>query len=62
MKHNDCFYREGFADYFDAISLADCPYPEGTDGQYGWMTGWQDAKIIDDETGKDKPDAANFTD
>ena len=39
-KSKDCFYQEGKEDYFDGVDKHDCPYPEGSDGQFGWLKGW----------------------
>ena len=43
-SHIDCFYQQGMDDYFDGDAEQDCPYPEGTDGQWGWLKGWKAAE------------------
>lgn len=37
---SDCFYDEGYQAYFDGADKSDCPYDDGTDGQFGWIKGW----------------------
>jgi ribosome modulation factor len=39
----DPFYMEGFDDFHLGYEKEDCPYDEGTDGQYGWLKGWKAA-------------------
>ena len=36
----DCFFKEGYDGNKDGYDKEDCPYEEGTDGQYGWIKGW----------------------
>ena len=38
---DDPFYQEGQQAAREHTELKDCPYPEGTDGQNGWMIGWR---------------------
>jgi ribosome modulation factor len=42
IPDTDCFFEEGQQDYKDGIDLEECPYDEGTDGQYGWIRGWKE--------------------
>lgn len=39
----DHLYQEGFDAFFEGADREDCPYEEGTDGQYGWLKGWREA-------------------
>ena len=41
----DIFGIEGQSDYNEGSERTDCPYDEGTDGQAGWMRGWQKASF-----------------
>ena len=38
---DDPFWIEGYNSNKDGIDITDCPYKEGTDGQYGWISGWR---------------------
>ena len=37
----DPFFVEGYEDYHDCSDMEDCPYPEGSDGEFGWKKGWR---------------------
>ncbi len=37
------FEEEGFSAYVNDWCLEDCPYEEGTDGQAGWLKGYDHA-------------------
>lgn len=39
----DPFYIEGYNDYNLGYDISDCPYCEGTDGEYGWKKGYMAA-------------------
>lgn len=39
----DPFWQEGYEAFFDGLGLEECPYGEGTDGEFGWKHGWRDA-------------------
>jgi hypothetical protein len=45
---NDIFFLEGQEAYYDCGDWADCPYPDGTDGEYGWHKGWHSASKTPD--------------
>ena len=47
---NDPFFNEGYGAYEEGVDFDDCPYAEGTDGQYGWRMGWNaaDANEMED--------------
>ena len=36
----DDFAQEGYDDFILGYEKEDCPYEEGTDGQNGWLIGW----------------------
>lgn len=40
---DDCFYIEGREAYREGAPREDCPYAEGTDGEFGWLKGWDAA-------------------
>jgi len=40
----DCFFEEGFHSYEAGSDYEECPYDEGTDGEYGWKQGWKKAE------------------
>lgn len=42
--NKDPFYKEGYEDYLNGADLKDCPYLDGTDGEYGWVKGWKAAE------------------
>ena len=37
----DCFVDEGYQANYEGFERCDCPYGEGTDGQCGWLIGWE---------------------
>jgi len=48
-KYVDCFYQEGYNDYLDGAER-ESPYPEGTDGEYGWNRGWDAGRMEEDNS------------
>lgn len=37
----DPFFEEGREAYFASFAdWGDCPYPDGSDGEFGWHKGW----------------------
>ena len=46
LKHRlvDDFFEEGFLANQDGCDLVNCPYDEGTDGEFGWKNGWREAQ------------------
>ena len=38
---DDPFFQEGQAAAQEGTDIEDCPYPEGTDGQNGWLIGFR---------------------
>lgn len=50
VQRNLCpFAQEGYTDAVEGVERADCPYEEGTDGQAGWLKGWDAAKRLAEE-------------
>ena len=45
----DCFAEEGKEAYYAGQELDDCPYDDGTDGEYGWQKGWREASGFENE-------------
>jgi ribosome modulation factor len=43
----DPFVEEGREAFRDGWDRDECPYDEGTDGQYGWLKGWDEAEEAD---------------
>lgn len=41
---SDPFYDEGFEACMEGVDREECPYHEGSDGQAGWLRGWDDAE------------------
>jgi ribosome modulation factor len=37
--------NEGVDAFWSGADKSDCPYKEGTDGQYGWLKGWRGAEL-----------------
>lgn len=50
LWEKDCFSKEGQEANRDGANKCDCPYPVGSDGQNGWMIGWQKEEDSDHET------------
>ena len=44
MNNIDEFYLDGHESYRMGTSLDECPFDEGTDGEYGWKKGWRQAE------------------
>lgn len=40
----DPFYQEGYEAFFEGPADYICPYPEGSDGEYGYRKGWRAAE------------------
>lgn len=40
LRERDCFAQEGSDAFSEGNDRSDCPYYEGTDGQAGWLRGW----------------------
>lgn len=43
LRQKDPFFEEGYSDFHIGYEIDDCPYSEGTDGEYGWQSGWHAA-------------------
>jgi len=43
-RMRDPFEEEGIKAYVDGVLEEDCPYDDGTDGEFGWITGWHFAQ------------------
>ena len=43
VRAKDPFIEEGIQDFNDGVNREDCPYNEGTDGECGWLQGWDKA-------------------
>lgn len=43
-RMKDDFFRTGYEDYKNWYEYEDCPYDEGTDSEYGWRSGWMQAR------------------
>ena len=41
----DHLFDEGVEALSEGADKEDCPYEEGTDGQFGWMKGWRAASL-----------------
>ena len=41
-RMKDPFVEEGRQAWHDGYDKTECPYDEGTDGQFGWIQGWED--------------------
>ena len=37
---NDPLFKEGADAFYEGAEYEDCPYAEGTDGEFGWKRGW----------------------
>lgn len=44
MTFKDEFTQEGYDAYYLGDDRSDCPYGDGTDGEYGWLKGWSMAQ------------------
>lgn len=47
MNTIDPFVKEGMEAFRDGQDREDCPYEEGTDGQFGWLKGWDRGETND---------------
>lgn len=47
-KFKDDFYKDGYNDFVFGADLKECPWDEGTDGEYGWQMGWKQAEKDND--------------
>jgi hypothetical protein len=47
-QSNDCFFVEGQESYREGTDKRDCPYGEGTDGQQGWIAGWEFEDMLEE--------------
>ena len=45
-RMKDPFIEEGREDHKAGIDRDECPYDEGTDGEAGWKTGWNEMEAI----------------
>lgn len=36
----DAFFNSGREDNSMGVDIEECPYDDGTDGEYGWKLGW----------------------
>jgi ribosome modulation factor len=43
----DHLFNEGVEAFSEGAEKEDCPYEEGTDGQFGWMKGWRAAFLLE---------------
>jgi ribosome modulation factor len=57
--NKDPFFEEGYNDYKEGSDKEDCPYDEGTDGQFGWLRGYRRAQC--EEYEKEKSENTNRT-
>lgn len=39
----DEFFEAGYLDFKNGIDYDECPWDEGTDGEFGWKQGWKHA-------------------
>lgn len=46
-QFEDEFFQRGYEDYFEGVDCEECPWDEGTDGEYGWKHGWKEASEED---------------
>lgn len=46
-RMKDPFVEEGVSAFLDGSDKSDCPYAEGSDGQSGWLRGWNEAEELD---------------
>lgn len=37
---SDPFAQEGYEDAMQGVDRTECPYPDGSDGAQGWLSGW----------------------
>ena len=49
ISFKDCFFEEGYHDFFYGYSKNECPYDEGTDGEFGWLIGWEKARSLEND-------------
>jgi len=40
FKSKDPLEQEGYDDYQEGADYDDCSYPEGSDGEQAWHSGW----------------------
>ena len=40
----ECFFVEGRDAWGEGYDRNECPYDDGTDGQFGWLFGWDTAE------------------
>jgi len=46
-RMKDPFVEEGRTAFHDGSDRTECPYEEGTDGQAGWLKGWDEEEKLD---------------
>ncbi|MEN6379230.1 MAG: hypothetical protein ABFD15_06600 [Methanofastidiosum sp.] len=43
-NQEDDFLKQGYEDFVAGEDYEECPWDEGTDGEYGWKKGWKQAE------------------